>query len=61
VLNWGLRRYCTGGVRCELASSYLRSKGKEFEDVIQVALDRNLSSSSEGFLVRVFVILPFKD
>lgn len=29
-------RYCTGGVRCELASAYLRSKGKGFEDVLQV-------------------------
>jgi hypothetical protein len=32
----GMFRYCTGGVRCELASAYLRSKGREFEDVYQV-------------------------
>lgn len=31
-------RYCTGGVRCEMASAYIRSKGKEFEDVVQVLL-----------------------
>lgn len=29
-------RYCTGGVRCELASAYIRSKGEDFKEVIQV-------------------------
>ena len=28
--------YCTGGVRCERASAYLRSKGSAFQDVIQL-------------------------
>ena len=29
-------RYCTGGVRCESASAYLRSKGPGFSNVFQV-------------------------
>ena len=28
--------YCTGGVRCERASAYLREKGPDFENVIQL-------------------------
>lgn len=28
--------YCTGGVRCERASAYLRSKGQGFQDVLQL-------------------------
>ena len=28
--------YCTGGVRCERASAYLRSKGPAFQDVVQL-------------------------
>lgn len=28
--------YCTGGVRCERASAYLRSKGQGFQDVMQL-------------------------
>ena len=28
--------YCTGGVRCERASAYLRSKGSAFQDVVQL-------------------------
>lgn len=28
--------YCTGGVRCERASAYLRAKGEGFEDVYQL-------------------------
>ena len=28
--------YCTGGVRCERASAYLRSKGPAFQDVFQL-------------------------
>jgi hypothetical protein len=34
-----LCRYCTGGIRCEMASAYIRSKGAGFENVFQVALD----------------------
>lgn len=29
-------RYCTGGIRCEMASAYIRSKGVGFENVFQV-------------------------
>eukprot|EP00873_Tetraselmis_striata_P040549 jgi/Tetstr1/460813/TSEL_000567.t1 len=29
--------YCTGGVRCERASAYLRSKGDGFQDVVQLS------------------------
>lgn len=29
-------RYCTGGIRCEMASAYIRSKGAGFENVFQV-------------------------
>ncbi|EPS62576.1 hypothetical protein M569_12213, partial [Genlisea aurea] len=28
--------YCTGGIRCELASAYIRSKGPGFENVFQL-------------------------
>ena len=28
--------YCTGGVRCERASAYLRAKGPAFQDVVQL-------------------------
>ncbi|XP_062081815.1 rhodanese-like domain-containing protein 6 isoform X2 [Humulus lupulus] len=28
--------YCTGGIRCEMASAYLRSKGAGFENVFQL-------------------------
>lgn len=28
--------YCTGGVRCERASAYLRGKGPAFQDVVQL-------------------------
>jgi hypothetical protein len=30
-------RYCTGGIRCEMASAYIRSKGSGFENVFQVS------------------------
>lgn len=30
-------RYCTGGIRCEMASAYIRSKGEGFENVFQVS------------------------
>eukprot|EP00873_Tetraselmis_striata_P040551 jgi/Tetstr1/460815/TSEL_000569.t1 len=29
--------YCTGGVRCERASAYLRAKGDGFQDVVQLS------------------------
>ncbi|XP_059440033.1 rhodanese-like domain-containing protein 6 isoform X2 [Corylus avellana] len=28
--------YCTGGIRCEMASAYIRSKGSGFENVFQI-------------------------
>ncbi|CAM6039401.1 unnamed protein product [Sphagnum compactum] len=42
--------YCTGGVRCELASAYLRSKGREFEDVYQLSggIHRYLEAFADG-------------
>ncbi|XP_026397783.1 rhodanese-like domain-containing protein 6 [Papaver somniferum] len=30
--------YCTGGIRCEMASTYIRSKGHGFENVLQVGI-----------------------
>lgn len=33
----GISRYCTGGIRCEMASAYIRSKGAGFENVFQVS------------------------
>ncbi|CAM6088333.1 unnamed protein product [Calypogeia fissa] len=42
--------YCTGGVRCEMASAYIRSKGTEFEDVSQLSggIQRYLEAFSDG-------------
>ncbi|EFJ04668.1 hypothetical protein SELMODRAFT_270132 [Selaginella moellendorffii] len=34
--NKSVLMYFTGGVRCEMASAYIRSKGEEFENVYQV-------------------------
>ncbi|XP_022931639.1 rhodanese-like domain-containing protein 6 isoform X1 [Cucurbita moschata] len=28
--------YCTGGIRCEMASAYIKSKGSEFQNVFQL-------------------------
>ncbi|XP_057811549.1 rhodanese-like domain-containing protein 6 [Salvia miltiorrhiza] len=35
---WGnnILMYCTGGIRCEMASAYIRSKGAGFENVFQL-------------------------
>ncbi|XP_024545346.1 rhodanese-like domain-containing protein 6 isoform X2 [Selaginella moellendorffii] len=43
-------RYCTGGVRCEMASAYIRSKGEEFENVYQLSggIQRYLEAFPEG-------------
>lgn len=30
-------RYCTGGIRCEMASAYIRSLGDGFDNVFQVS------------------------
>jgi predicted sulfurtransferase len=29
--------YCTGGVRCERASAYLREKGVDFDNIFQLS------------------------
>lgn len=36
-------RYCTGGIRCEMASAYIRTKGTGFENVFQVICSIPLS------------------
>lgn len=37
LANRRVLMYCTGGVRCERASAYLRSKGPAFHDVVQLS------------------------
>eukprot|EP00240_Pyramimonas_obovata_P005512 CAMPEP_0118936094 /NCGR_PEP_ID=MMETSP1169-20130426/16003_1 /TAXON_ID=36882 /ORGANISM="Pyramimonas obovata, Strain CCMP722" /LENGTH=335 /DNA_ID=CAMNT_0006879205 /DNA_START=278 /DNA_END=1281 /DNA_ORIENTATION=- len=46
--------YCTGGVRCERASAYIRSKGAGFEDVAQLSggIHRYLEAFPDGGLFR---------
>ncbi|KAL3681523.1 hypothetical protein R1sor_024479 [Riccia sorocarpa] len=42
--------YCTGGVRCEMASAYIRSKGEEFQDVVQLSggIQRYMEAFPDG-------------
>ncbi|KAG5177691.1 hypothetical protein JKP88DRAFT_350674 [Tribonema minus] len=42
--------YCTGGVRCERASAYLRAKGPAFADVVQLSggIERYLQAFPDG-------------
>lgn len=42
--------YCTGGVRCEMASAYLKKKGKGFENVYQLTggIQRYLEAFPDG-------------
>ncbi|XP_031266413.1 rhodanese-like domain-containing protein 6 isoform X1 [Pistacia vera] len=42
--------YCTGGIRCEMASAYLRSKGVGFENVFQLygGIQRYLEQFPDG-------------
>ncbi|TKY52317.1 Rhodanese domain-containing protein [Spatholobus suberectus] len=42
--------YCTGGIRCEMASAYIRSKGAGFENVFQLfgGIQRYLEQFSDG-------------
>ncbi|KAM7273530.1 hypothetical protein ACFE04_028194 [Oxalis oulophora] len=42
--------YCTGGIRCEMASAYLRSKGAGFENVFQLygGIQRYLEQFPDG-------------
>ena len=44
--------YCTGGVRCERASAYVRSLGDAFQDVHQLegAFDRRLRQNHHSLL-----------
>jgi rhodanese-related sulfurtransferase len=52
-------QYCTGGVRCERASAYLREKGPAFADVVQLSggIQRYLEAFPDGghFAGRLFV------
>lgn len=43
-------QYCTGGVRCESVSSYLRSKGQDFQEVYQLSggIQRYLEAFPDG-------------
>ncbi|GLT88434.1 hypothetical protein SLE2022_064610 [Rubroshorea leprosula] len=42
--------YCTGGIRCEMASAYIRSKGAGFENVFQLfgGIQRYLDQYPDG-------------
>lgn len=42
--------YCTGGIRCEMASAYIRSKGHGFENVFQLygGIQRYLEQFPDG-------------
>ncbi|XP_075656913.1 rhodanese-like domain-containing protein 6 [Castanea sativa] len=42
--------YCTGGIRCEMASAYIRSKGAGFENVFQLfgGIQRYLEQFPDG-------------
>lgn len=40
--DWQCFRYCTGGIRCEMASAYIRSKGAGYENVFQVGLTKEI-------------------
>jgi len=42
--------YCTGGIRCEMASAYIRSKGEGFENVFQLygGIQRYLEQFPDG-------------
>lgn len=42
--------YCTGGIRCEMASAYIRSKGTGFENVFQLygGIQRYLEQFPDG-------------
>ncbi|XP_030959772.1 rhodanese-like domain-containing protein 6 [Quercus lobata] len=42
--------YCTGGIRCEMASAYIRSKGAGFENVLQLygGIQRYLEQFPDG-------------
>lgn len=42
--------YCTGGIRCEMASAYIRSKGAGFENIFQLygGIQRYLEQYPDG-------------
>eukprot|EP00250_Pteridium_aquilinum_P005490 c15574_g1_i1 orf=75-2147(+) len=48
--NKNILMYCTGGVRCEMASAYLRNKGKGFQNVFQLSggIQRYLEAFPDG-------------
>ncbi|CAM8902012.1 unnamed protein product [Rhodiola kirilowii] len=45
--------YCTGGIRCEMASAYIKSKGAGFENVYQLygGIQRYLEQFPDGLLL----------
>ncbi|KZV43675.1 rhodanese-like domain-containing protein 6-like [Dorcoceras hygrometricum] len=49
-----LLMYCTGGIRCEMASAYIRSKGAGFENVFQLygGIQRYLEQFPDGGFFR---------
>ncbi|KAG6506776.1 hypothetical protein ZIOFF_032106 [Zingiber officinale] len=46
--------YCTGGIRCETASAYIRSKGVGFENVFQKFPLENFTSLCKLIILRRF-------
>ncbi|GAQ88930.1 hypothetical protein KFL_004700120 [Klebsormidium nitens] len=62
LLNKHVYMYCTGGVRCERASAYLRVKGPGFRNVYQLSggIQRYLEAFPEGglFAGKNFVFDP---
>ncbi|BDA43290.1 probable thiosulfate sulfurtransferase/rhodanese-like domain-containing protein at N-terminal half [Coccomyxa sp. Obi] len=50
LANRRVLMYCTGGVRCERASAYLRSKGPAFQDVVQLSggIQRYMEAFPDG-------------
>ncbi|KAI5068241.1 hypothetical protein GOP47_0016586 [Adiantum capillus-veneris] len=48
--NKNILMYCTGGVRCEMASAYLKKKGEGFQNVFQLSggIQRYLEAFPDG-------------
>lgn len=49
-------RYCTGGIRCEMASAYIRTKGAEFKNVFQVVCSISLNFT---FIFMTFILICY--
>ncbi|KAL4448377.1 hypothetical protein ABPG75_005596 [Micractinium tetrahymenae] len=54
LANRRILMYCTGGVRCERASAYVRSLGSSFQDVVQLrgGIQRYLETFPDGGFFR---------